>query len=299
MYVVAALYHFAALPDFAEQRAALLRLCVDLGVTGTLLLAREGINGTIAGRREAIDEVLASLRSDPRLATLEHKESLSETQPFRRMKVKLKREIVTMGVDGIDPNRLVGTYVEPEDWNVLLADPEVVLVDTRNDYEVELGLFEGARDPKTRSFREFPDYVRANLDPKRDRKVAMYCTGGIRCEKATAYLLEQGFEQVFHLKGGILNYLERVPEQDSRWRGECYVFDDRVTVDHRLQPGHYALCHACGMPVSEADRRAETYEVGVSCPRCHDRLTPEQRVRFSERMRQKRLAQARGEHEHD
>lgn len=297
MFVVAALYHFAHQPDYADKRVPLLRLCEDSNVRGTLLLAEEGINGTIAGPRAGIAAVLAYLRADPRFAALEHKESFSEHQPFARLKVRLRREIVTLGVPGIDPNRQVGQYVEPEDWNALLADPELVLVDTRNDYEVDIGTFEGALDPRTESFREFPDYVRQKLDPAKHKKVAMFCTGGIRCEKASAYMLAQGFESVYHLKGGILNYLERVPATQSRWRGECFVFDERVTVDHALSPGDYVLCRACGMPLSPADRELESYALGLSCRHCHERLSETQKARFGERQRQRELTQARAERE--
>jgi UPF0176 protein len=288
-FVIAALYQFAPLDDFHALREPLLDFCLQHDVRGSLLLAAEGINGTIAGTREAIDAVLAFLKRDPRLARLEHKESFDEVQPFRRMKVKLKREIVTLGVEGIDPNREVGTYVDPRDWNAVISDPEVLLLDTRNDYEVQIGTFEGAVNPNTETFRQFPDFVRT-IDPAKHRKVAMFCTGGIRCEKASAYLLRQGFAEVYHLKGGILKYLEEVPEQESLWRGECFVFDDRVTVDHRLRKGSYDLCHGCGWPVSAADRESPKYEEGVSCPHCADTLTDDQRARFRERRRQSQLA---------
>ncbi len=293
-FVVAALYRFAPLDDYRALREPLLELCLQHDVRGSLLLAAEGINGTIAGSRAAIDAVLAWLRRDPRLAGLEHKESLDESQPFRRMKVKLKREIVTLGIDGIDPNREVGTYVEPCDWNAIISDPDVLLLDTRNDYEVAIGTFEGAVNPDTETFREFPDFVRA-IDPAKQRKVAMFCTGGIRCEKASAYMLQQGFAEVFHLKGGILKYLEEVPEEQSLWRGECFVFDNRVTVDHSLRKGSYDLCHGCGWPVDDGARQSPLYEEGVSCPHCADTLTDEQRARFRERRRQGELAQRRSE----
>lgn len=295
MFVVAALYHFASQPDFAAKREFLRALCREQQVSGTLLLAEEGINGTIAGPRAGIDTVLAAIKSDPRFAGLVHKESYCKEQPFRRLLVKLKKEIVTLGVPGVDPNKAVGEYVAPEDWNALIADPEVLLIDTRNHYEVALGTFEGALDPKTRSFREFPEYVRAHFDPAKHKKVAMFCTGGIRCEKASAYMLNEGFEQVYHLQGGILNYLEKVKPDSSTWKGECFVFDSRVTVDHALQPGDYSLCHGCGLPLSEAERAAPTYVAGISCPHCHDKLTPEQRARFAERQHQLDLAKLRGE----
>ncbi len=293
--VVAAFYRFAALPDYRELREPLLRFCRDRGARGTLLLAEEGINGTVAGPRAVVDAVLARLRSDPRLAGLEHRESLHDAPPFQRMKVKLKREIVTMGVPGIDPRRSVGSYVEPQDWDALLDDPEVLLVDTRNDYEVAIGTFRGAANPGTRSFREFPAWVRAQLDPQRHRKVAMFCTGGIRCEKATGYLLQEGFETVYHLRGGILRYLEEVPTAAKRWQGECFVFDERVAVNHQLERGSYAQCFACRRPLAAADRESPKYEHAVSCPYCYDSLDTARRARFAERRRQAELALARGE----
>jgi UPF0176 protein len=293
--VVAALYKFVALEDYRELREPLLDTCLDAGVRGTLLLAFEGINGTIAGTRQGIDRVLGYLRDDPRLADLEHKESFDDHMPFYRMKVKLKREIVTMGVPGIDPNERVGTYVEPRDWNALVNDPEVLLVDTRNDYEYDIGTFHGALDPHMTNFREFPDYVRNNLDPRKHRKVAMFCTGGIRCEKASAFMLKEGFEAVYHLRGGILRYLEEVPKKESTWEGECFVFDNRVAVDHDLQKGHYDQCHGCRHPITEEDKQSDRYQKGVCCPYCYDRLTDDQKARFRERQKQVELAQKRGE----
>jgi len=295
MIVVAALYHFVSLPDYKGLQAPLAAHCNAQGVKGTLLLAAEGINGTIAGTREGIDSVLAYLNADERLAGFSHKESFDSEMPFVRMKVKLKKEIVTMGVEGIDPLQVVGTYVEPKDWNELINDPDVVLVDTRNDYEFELGTFKGALNPNTKSFREFPQYVADNMDPGKQKKVAMFCTGGIRCEKSTAYMKEQGFEEVYHLKGGILQYLEDVPKEDTSWEGECFVFDNRVSVDHDLQPGDYDLCHGCREPITAADKLSEKYTLGVSCPRCFDTQTEEQRARFMERQKQIRLAAERNE----
>lgn len=253
------------------------------------------MNGTIAGSRQGIDSVLAYLKADERFKDLSHKESLDAEMPFYRMKVKLKKEIVTMGVEGIDPRQVVGTYIAPKDWNQLISDPDVVVVDTRNDYEYELGSFKGALNPNTKSFRDFPQYVAETLDPTKHKKVAMFCTGGIRCEKSTAYLKEQGFDEVYHLHGGILQYLEDVPEEDSLWQGECYVFDNRVSVDHQLQPGTYDLCHGCREPITEQDKQAEQYIEGVACPRCYDRQTPEQRERFMERQKQIELARQRNE----
>lgn len=294
-YVVAALYKFVTLEDYRELREPLLDTCLAAGTRGTLLLAREGLNGTIAGSREAIDRVLAYLRSDPRLADLEHKESFDDHMPFYRMKVKLKKEIVTMGVAGIDPNERVGTYVEPRDWNALVNDPDVLLIDTRNDYECAIGSFKGAIDPHTGNFRQFPEYVRTHLDPLQQKKVAMFCTGGIRCEKASAFMLKEGFEEVYHLRGGILKYLEEVPESDSTWQGECFVFDNRVAVDHRLEKGHYDQCYGCRHPITEEDKQSPKYSKGVCCPHCYDRLSEDQKARFSERQRQIELAAQRGE----
>jgi UPF0176 protein len=265
------------------------------GVKGTVLLAQEGINGTIAGTRAGIDTVLSWLKKDPRLQDIDHKESFDDEIPFYRSKVKLKNEIVTMGVEGIDPNRTVGTHVDPKDWNDLIADPDVLLIDTRNEYEVEIGTFKGALNPHTDSFRELPEYVRQHLDPAKHTKIAMFCTGGIRCEKSTAYLKEQGFPEVYHLKGGILKYLEEVPEADSLWEGECFVFDNRVAVNHQLEKGAYDQCHACRLPITEADQQHAHYEKGVSCPRCHGRNSSDQLRNLRERQRQIELAAVRGE----
>lgn len=293
--VVAALYKFVSLPDYRDIREPLLDYCIEQKIRGTLLLAEEGINGTIAGRRSAIDNVIGWLRRDSRLADLDWKESNDLDMPFYRMKVKLKKEIVTMGVDSIDPNRLVGRYVEPADWNALISDPDVTVVDTRNNYEVDIGSFEGAIDPQTETFREFPAYVESNLDPGKNKKIAMFCTGGIRCEKSTAYLLEQGFEEVYHLKGGILKYLEEIPEEDSLWRGECFVFDNRVAVKHDLSVGSYDQCHGCRHPITEEQKQSPYYVKGVHCPLCFDKLTEDQKIRFAERQKQIDLAKERNE----
>jgi len=293
--VVAALYHFATLGDYQRMRSPLQDFCDAHGIKGTLLLAHEGINGTVAGTREGIDALLIHLRSDARLQGLEHKESSASEWPFYRMKVKLKKEIVTLGVDGVDPNVCVGTYVEPKDWNAIISNPDVLVLDTRNDYEYEIGTFQGAIDPNTTTFRQFPDYVQAHCDPEQHKKVAMFCTGGIRCEKASAYMLQQGFEEVFHLKGGILKYLEEVPEAESLWQGECFVFDDRVAVKHGLSEGEYELCRGCRWPLTEADKQMAHFETGVCCERCYDVLTPEKRQRLEERQKQTRLAAERGE----
>ncbi|GAB1544240.1 rhodanese-related sulfurtransferase [Scytonema sp. NUACC21] len=288
--VVAALYKFVSLPDFADKQDPLLSLCQAQDVKGTVLLAAEGINGTIAGSRRAIDAILSFLRSDPRLADLEIKESEADTPPFERMKVRLKKEIVTLGLPEVDPNEQVGTYVNPKDWNTLLNDPEVTVIDTRNDYEVSIGTFKRAQNPNTKSFREFPEYVRHQLDPKKHKKVALFCTGGIRCEKASSFMLSQGFQEVYHLKGGILKYLEEVPESESLWEGECFVFDQRIAVRHSLEPGTYDMCPSCGHPISEADKTSSKYQEGVSCPYCFDSLSEEKKVRQQEKQRQLELA---------
>jgi UPF0176 protein len=293
--VVAALYRFAKFPDYESFREPLLEILLTHEVRGTLLLAAEGINGTIAGNRIGIDAVLTWLAKDHRFAGIQAKESYVDENPFYRTKVKLKKEIVTMGVEAIDPTHIVGTYVVAKDWNALLADPEVLLLDTRNQYEVEIGTFENAINPKTDSFREFPEYVRNNLDPKVHKKVAMFCTGGIRCEKSTAYLKQHGFEDVFHLKGGILKYLEEQPETDTKWQGECFVFDNRVTVNHKLEKGIYDQCHACRRPILEKDKGSEFYQKGVSCHHCYDKHSKQQIKRYAERERQMQLAAQRSE----
>jgi len=293
--VVAAIYKFVKLADCAAMREPLLAQCNTLGITGTLLLAEEGINGTIAGSRSGIDCVLAYLRSDPRLADLVHKETFADHPPFYRMKVKLKKEIVTMGVPGVNPTERVGQYVRPENWNALISEPNVLLIDTRNDYEVGVGTFRGAIDPHITSFREFPDYVKKHLDPKQKPRVAMFCTGGIRCEKASAYMLQQGFPEVYHLQGGILKYLENVPAEQSLWQGECFVFDQRVAVGQGLAPGHYELCYGCSRPITAEEKASPKYQAGVSCPQCFDALTPEKRAAALERQKQVVLAKQRGE----
>jgi UPF0176 protein len=293
--VVCAMYKFVRLEDYEEIRQPLQKVMEDNGVKGTLLLAHEGINGTVAGTRAGIDALLTWLKTDERLADISYKESFDDEMPFYRTKVKLKKEIVTMGVEGIDPLNVVGTYVKPKDWNALISDPEVLLVDTRNDYEIEIGTFEGAINPNTETFREFPDYVAKNLDKNKHKKVAMFCTGGIRCEKSTAFMKEQGFDEVYHLEGGILKYLEEVPKEETKWQGECFVFDNRVAVNHDLEKGSYEQCHACRMPITEEEMASDKYEQGISCPHCYDKVTDEQRARFAERQRQIELAKQRGE----
>lgn len=294
-YVVCALYRFVKLDAFQDIKAPLLKVMHDNNIRGTLLLANEGINGTVAGERHEINTLLDWLQSDNRLKGLSWKESYTEELPFKRSRVKLKKEIVTMGVDGIDPSKVVGTYVKPADWNALISDPEVLLIDTRNDYEIEIGQFSNAVNPKTDSFREFPEYIEKNIDPSKHKKVAMYCTGGIRCEKSTALLKQQGFEQVFHLEGGILKYLEEVPESETLWEGECFVFDERVAVNHRLEKGQYELCSACRFPITENDKAQPEFEHGISCPKCFGKHSAEQLERFRERQLQIRLAEKRGD----
>ncbi|MGK7899744.1 MAG: rhodanese-related sulfurtransferase [Xenococcus sp. (in: cyanobacteria)] len=286
-YIVATFYKFVSFPDFKEKRQPLREYCQAQDIKGTILLALEGINGTIAGSRQGIDQVLAFLRSDPRLADLEHKESTAESPPFARLKVRLKKEIVTLGIPEVDPNKQVGTYVPPQEWNQVISDPEVTVIDTRNEYEVKLGSFQRAIDPKTQSFRQFPEYIAQNIDPQQHPKVAMFCTGGIRCEKASSYLLSQGFKEVYHLKGGILKYLEEIPESKSLWEGECFVFDERVAVKEGLESGTYELCYACGHPITEEDKASPHYEPIVSCPYCYEDLTPEKIERQLNRKRQR------------
>jgi len=294
-YLVCALYKFVELDDYEALQKPLQNFLLQHHIKGTLLLAREGINGTVTGTRDAIDALIARFEKDPRLSGIDYKFSYDDEQPFYRAKVKLKKEIVTMGVDGVDPKRVVGTYVEAKDWNALISDPDVILVDTRNNYEVLIGTFEGAVNPHTKSFREFPAYVKEHLDPGKHKKVAMFCTGGIRCEKSTAYLKEQGFGEVYHLRGGILKYLEEVSENESMWRGECFVFDNRVTVNHALEKGIYDQCHACRMPVSEEDKKHEHYQKGISCHYCYGQKDEEQLHRYREREKQIELARKRGE----
>ena len=293
--LVVTFYLFARLDDFDSMQSPIEQFCKERDVRGIILLAQEGINSTIAGSREGVLEVLEYLKSDERLANLTWKESHAVEQPFRKLRVRLKKEIVKMGVDGIDPNKIVGTYVKPKEWNDLISDPEVIVIDTRNDYEVKIGTFKNAIDPDIESFGELPAWVEENVDKDKNLKVAMFCTGGIRCEKSTAYLKEQGFKEVFHLEGGILKYLEEVPEEESMWDGQCFVFDERVSVGHGLEIGEYELCRACRIPICDEDKSSEHFQEGVSCPHCHDVTTPEQKSRFMERQKQIELARERGE----
>lgn len=286
MLTVAALYYFTRFADPAALKGPLARTACAHGVRGTLLLAAEGINGTIAGTRQGIDAVLAHIRALPGCAGLEWKESAADAMPFGKMKVRLKREIVTMGQPDVDPRASVGHYVEPADWNALITAPDVAVIDTRNDYEIAIGSFAGAVDPGTRSFRDFPAWWRANADRFAGKRIAMFCTGGIRCEKSTNWLLSQGVGDVFHLKGGILKYLEDVPVRDSLWQGECFVFDGRVSLTHGLQQGRHGLCHACRRPLAPEDRERPEYEEGVCCHYCVGEYDEADRARFRERQRQ-------------
>lgn len=297
-FVVAALYKFVSLPDFEALQPRLKLICKKAGINGTLLLAHEGINGTVAGDRQGIDQLIGWLRARPEFADLEVKYSFADEQPFNRMKVRLKKEIVTLGQPDIDPARSTGTYVAPENWNALIDDPDTIVIDTRNDYEVAIGTFENALNPQTTCFREFADYVNTTLKPilkgNKKKKIAMFCTGGIRCEKSTGYLLQQGFENVYHLKGGILKYLEQIPAAQSKWHGQCFVFDQRVSVGHGLQQGEYDMCHACRMPITAQDKQHAQYQAGVSCPKCFGQHSTRQLKRFSDRQKQMELAKQRG-----
>lgn len=296
---IAAFYKFFPFPDYKTHRQALAQHFCNLGIKGSVLIAEEGLNGTIAGSPVAVETALETLRALPGAEGLEAKFSEAAVMPFLRLKVRLKREIVSMGVPGTDPTALVGTYVQPEDWNALISDPDTILIDTRNDYEVAIGTFEGAIDPKTERFRDFPAWFRSfrmrlNAEGRKPR-IAMFCTGGIRCEKATSFVKAEGVDEVFHLQGGILKYLETVPEPETKWRGECYVFDERVCVRHDLTPGDHVLCHACGRPVSPGDRQSADYVEGISCPACIYEMSASQRARFGERQRQIELARTRGQ----
>ncbi len=294
-YRVAALYKFVTLDDLASLQESLLKVCKQNDIVGTILLAHEGINGTISGSKKGIDSVVSWLVSHQEFDQLDVKYSWAEESPFYRMKVRLKKEIVTLGVDEVDAANNAGTYVDPSDWNDLISQSDVVVVDTRNDYEVAIGTFKNAQNPHTSSFRELPDWVDNVLEAKPDTKVAMFCTGGIRCEKSTALLKSRGFDQVYHLKGGILKYLETVPEENSLWEGDCFVFDNRVSVKHGLELGDYDMCHACRMPINEAEMADKRYVPGVSCPHCHETQNARQRARFQERQKQMDLAKQRNE----
>lgn len=294
---VAALYRFVSFDAPEELQTQILERCTAGAIKGTILLAHEGINGTVAGNPLAIEALIAFLRTIPGCAELDVKYSHAKEMPFYRMKVRIKKEIVTLGIDGIDPKREVGTYVQPEEWNALISDPETIVIDTRNDYEVAIGTFEGAIDPRTKSFSEFPEWFRAHRDElvQGKTKFAMFCTGGIRCEKSTAFLKSEGIDQVYHLEGGILRYLENIPEARSKWQGECFVFDERVSVKHGLELGEMELCHACRRPISQTDKMSEHFIEGVSCPACYGERSDDDRARFAERQRQIALAKKRGQ----
>lgn len=293
--VVAAFYKFTPLPDYEKRQEGLLTAVSEAGALGTILLASEGVNGTIAGSREAIDQALAAVKALPSCADLEWKESYTDENPFYRIKVRLKKEIVALGVEGLQPEKSRERYVEPHDWNAVISDPETLVIDTRNDYEVAIGAFEGAIDPETTSFRDFPEWFREFRKNNDVKRVAMYCTGGIRCEKSVAFLRSEGVDDVCHLQGGILKYLETVQEADSLWRGECFVFDQRVSVGHDLAPGSYDMCHACRQPITDEDKAAPEYVKGVSCPNCHNVHSERKKRALEERQRQVELAKARGE----
>jgi len=297
-YLTTAMYRFVSLPHFESLREPLLQFCVAREIKGTLLLADEGINGTVAGSEKAIHELLNYLKTDRlfegHFKDLGHKESWSDKHPFYRMKVKLKKEIVTLGVSGVSPTKMVGKYVKPKDWNAIISDPEVVLIDTRNDYEYAIGTFKNAVNPKTNTFREFPEYVKTYFDPKKHKKIAIFCTGGIRCEKASSLMISEGFDEVYHLEGGILKYLEEIKPEESLWQGECFVFDQRVAIKHGLEVGDYDQCYACRYPLSQNDLKSGKYTPGISCPHCYNSHTPEKLEALTERQKQVILANTRG-----
>ena len=297
-YTVAAFYQFASLNNILSLQTELKKLCQRNEIFGTILLASEGINGTVAGKQSSINCLFKWLREQPSFNEIQVKYSNSDSQVFNRLKVRIKKEIVTMGKTDINPNNVVGTYIQPENWNDFINDPETLIIDTRNEYEIAIGTFKNSTNPQTQSFREFPDWVKAELDilpdNKRPKQIAMFCTGGIRCEKATSYLVQKGYENVFHLEGGILKYLEIIPEKDSTWLGDCFVFDQRVSVEHGLAPGKYKMCHACRLPLAPEDLKSKNYQPGVSCPKCYGSHTPKQQKRFKERQYQVELAKERG-----
>ena len=297
--LITALYHFTPLPDYRELREPYRKKCRELGIKGSILLAEEGINGTLAGEEKGLRTFLSYLQEDDRFSNILVKESWTEEIPFVRLKVRLKNEIVTIGIPQVDPTKKVGTYVPPSEWNRLIQQDDVILIDTRNDYEIELGSFPGTINPKTDSFRDFPQWLKKQKELKPDARVAMYCTGGIRCEKASSYLLQEGFEEVYHLKGGVLKYLEEVPQEESLWDGECYVFDHRVSLDHNLESGRYDACMACGSPVDEKGKESDQYLYGVACPKCFEKTSDQDKKRFAQRQRQIELCEARNESHFD
>lgn len=290
-YTIAALYLFIPVADPAELKQKFLQELSPLQLCGTLLIAPEGINGTLAGSALAIQELLICLNNNTGLSQKDVKFSYSAEKPFNRFKIRLKREIVTFNQPHVNPNLRVGAYIEPDQWNTLIEDPDVTVIDTRNKYETLIGTFKNAIDPKIDSFTEFSDYVRENLDPKKHKKIAMFCTGGIRCEKASSFMLAEGFESVFHLKGGILKYLEEIPKEQSRWQGDCYVFDRRMAVGHGLTTGHYSMCYCCGYPLSDKDKTHNLYEEGVSCAYCYEKTSFENKSNYRMRHKQLTIAQ--------
>jgi len=295
MITIAALYQFTTLENPEAVRAELHALCREAGIKGTLILAHEGVNGTVAGSRAAITTLHQWLLADGRFGSMEYKESHAEVMPFHRLKVKVKPEIVTLGRPEAAPNKQVGTYVSPKEWDALLQDPDVVVIDTRNHYEIAVGTFPGAISPETEHFRDFPQFVEKNAALFKHKKIAMCCTGGIRCEKASSYMMSQGFEEVYHLKGGILKYLEETPPEESKWEGECFIFDQRVAVSHAVVPGSFSMCYGCRHPLTEAERTSPLYEEGVTCPRCYDTLSEKQKASARERHKQVLLAEKRGD----
>ncbi|MDC0541952.1 rhodanese-related sulfurtransferase [Methylophilaceae bacterium] len=299
MFLTIAFYHFVSLENIKQFQPFIQKFCQKNNIKGTILLASEGINGTISGQDISIHNFLRFIRDDSffndNFKNLEHKESWAEKNPFYRMKVRLKKEIVALGVDGISPTKKVGKYVTPEEWNNLIKDPNTIVIDTRNNYEVDIGTFKNSINPKTESFREFPAYVDNNLKNNKSKKVAMFCTGGIRCEKATSLMLEKGFKDVYHLKGGILKYLENIPQEQSLWEGECFVFDQRVAVTHGLNEGQYDQCYACRHPLSPSELISKKYDKGISCPYCFNKLSDKKQAGVIERQKQMVLAKARGE----
>lgn len=290
-YTIAALYLFIPVADPAELKQKFLQELSPLQLCGTLLIAPEGINGTLAGSELAIQKLLICLNNNIGLSQKDVKFSYSAEKPFNRFKIRLKREIVTFNQPHVNPNLRVGAYIEPDQWNTLIEDPDVTVIDTRNKYETLIGTFKNAIDPKIDSFTEFSDYVRENLDPKKHKKIAMFCTGGIRCEKASSFMLAEGFESVFHLKGGILKYLEEIPKEQSRWQGDCYVFDRRMAVGHGLITGHYSMCYCCGYPLSDKDKTHNLYEEGVSCAHCYEKTSFENKSNYRMRHKQLTIAQ--------
>lgn len=292
---ICALYKFCHMTNINDLKVKLRHICEQANISGTLLLAEEGINGTISGSSNGIRHVINFLHTQQNLNPIEYKLSYAKTTPFHRLKVKIKSEICTMNEPDVKPSLKTGTYVNPEEWNELIAQEDVMLIDTRNDYESDVGTFENAITPNTTNFRDFSEWSKKNLDPKKHKKVAMFCTGGIRCEKSTAHLLNEGFENVYHLKGGILNYFEKIKHNNSKFNGECFVFDNRVTVNHQLEPGSYDICHACRHPLTKEEMNAPEYIKDLSCPYCHNKQTEVQKERFAERKKQCKLAKERGE----